>query len=818
MLSAIGSALNLTSPPRRDDLKEDIEKLDRKLRRIQATVEEVENSEIHDEAVNLWLHELKCLADDAKDVLDEYRYEILRCQLEVKPVETAILPGQVTRSKSNNAIMKYVLSYLSETISLEISEKIYQINSRFDEISGDREVLRLTNEEGMRRVGVSSINLSSTSHLMSKDGIFGRSHDKEEIINLLLSGVLEDDEIKYQFRVIPILGMGGIGKTTVAQMVYNDPFVQSIFDVKAWVYVSSEFDIIRLTKEITECVTGKHGNSFGGFSKNQEVLLKELVGKRMFLVLDDVWDVTQDDWETFFLPLRVAKVVRVLATSRNEAVTEAPSTVSPYRLYLLPEQDCFKLFYHYAFGGEEMKEGEWSLDINKEIIKRCGRLPLAIKCIARVLKYNKKIYIWREILNSELWESDELDPIFRSLKISYYHLPPKLRDCFLFCSLFPKGSRLRKISIIYMWMAHGFVLPKGRKSAEDIGKEYLAELQLRSFIEPCTKGSFRLHDVIYDLGRYLSGGEIHTIMDERSGQIPEKIRHLYIKKGNNSYQSFRPERLRTLFNAPLSTHGSFIDLHDIWSVRVLGLIGSNVLALAHSPLKHLCYLKIIEFMDETLPESLFLLYNLQTLEITRCPNLRELPTNIANLVNLRYLHITHVEIEELPVMLWQVQNLQMLRLRECNNLRVLPLGISNLKNLHVLQLKSCKRLEELPADIGNLINLSLLDVSFSRIRAFPASIAMLKSAKIVLVGVPDNVKKQLTSNSVDVYVELMENGFNRLSFEDKQTAIAQLLQYTSKWDQKLAYFEDIDSVSRITWMSSQNQSLEDYDCLSVNGK
>ncbi|KAJ4760944.1 Disease resistance protein RGA2 [Rhynchospora pubera] len=564
MLSAIGSAFNLTPTSRRDGLKEDIEKLDRKLRWIQATVEEVENREIHDEAVKLWLQELKCLAGDAEDVLDECHYEILRCQLEVKPAGRAVLSGQVTHSISNSAIINYVSSYLSDSVSLEMGEKISQINSRFDEIARDREALRLTNEDGMRRVGIPSINLSSTSHLLSKDGIFGRSHDKEEIINLLCSGVLEDDEIKYQLKVIPILGMGGIGKTTVAQMVYNDPFVKSRFDVKAWVYVSSEFDIIRLTKEITECVTGKHGNSFDGFSKNQEVLLNELVGKRMLLVLDDVWDVTQDDWETFFLPLRAAQVVRVLATSRNEAVTEASDTVSPYRLYLLPQRDCLKLFYHYAFGGEGMREGECSLDNGKEIIKRCGRLPLAIKCIARALRYNKNQYVWRDILYSELWEFDEFDPIFRSLKISYYHLHPKLRDCFLFCSLFPKGSRLRKISIIYMWIAHGFVLPKGRKSAEDIGEEYLAELQLRFFIEPCTKGSFRLHDVIYDLARSLSGGEIHTIMDEKSSEIPEKIRHLYIKKGNNSFQSFRPERLRTLFNAPLSTHGSFIDLYMIY--------------------------------------------------------------------------------------------------------------------------------------------------------------------------------------------------------------------------------------------------------------
>lgn len=187
----------------------------------------------------------------------------------------------------------------------------------------------------------------------------------------------------------------------------------------------------------------------------------------------------------------------------------------------MPESECWKLFQYSAFNGKPLGERPWSLEIGRQIIKRCGRLPLAIKCIGGVLCYINDKDGWMDILDSELWESDELEPVIRALKVSYYHLPTNLRECFLFCSMFPRGSRLTKFTIIYMWMAHGFLQPKKMKRAEDLGEEYLDELQMRSFILPCTKHSFSLHDVIYDLAISFSGGEIDTIVGEKSSDIPD---------------------------------------------------------------------------------------------------------------------------------------------------------------------------------------------------------------------------------------------------------------------------------------------------------
>jgi NB-ARC domain/Rx N-terminal domain len=758
VLSTIKKVLNFIHQLGIDSLKKQIENLEKTLRRVQATIKDVEHREIHDEAIKLWLKELKRLASDVKDVLDEYQYELLRCQLEVKPTVTITpfskVDSLVYDSGPNTARVNADTFSFSESISVQMIQKIREINSQYDDISRDREALRLTSEEGKRRGITSSINFSISSHLMNKDDIFGRSYDKEKVIDLLLSGILWDEEGEDQFRIIQILGMGGIGKTTLAQMVYDDPFVKSIFDVMAWIYVSPEFDVVRLTKEVSEFVTGELGSSFDGFSKIQEVLRKELVGKKMILVLDDVWNMQQNDWEMLFLPLKVAKFVRVLVTSRNDSVVQTLHSVTPYRLNLLPEHECWKLFEHCAFGGKNKAKREWSEEIGRRIIKKCGGLPLAVKCIGGVLHYNRDKESWKEILDSELWESDELNPVFRALKVSYYHLPYKLRDCFLFCSLFPKGSRLRKIEIIYMWMAHGFLQPKGRKRAEDLGEEYLDELQMRSFILLGAKGSFILHDVIYDLAKSLSVGEIHTIMDEKSSNLSDKTRHLYIKKGNKPCPSFRPCLLRTLFNASLVPHSSSIRLTDILLVRVLGLIGSNVDALTSSScrLKHLRYIGIKEVDFEELPDSICLLYNLQTLKLSYCYRLRELPSNISNLVNLRYLHISYAGIEKLPSTLWQVDNLQMLHLEECSYLKLIPPGISGLRNLHILRLKSCRNLYELPSDIGTLINLKILDLSFSGIRTFPASLRLvLKSSKLDLVGAPKSLRTSFSLDQVYLY-------------------------------------------------------------------
>lgn len=267
-------------------------------------------------------------------------------------------------AKANCASPCFYKSILAEMI-----EKIRQINNRFEEISRDREALRLTNEEGKRRGGVCFKNLSSSSHLMNTDGIFGRNNDEKRTIDLLFSGVLCDEESKDQLRFIPITGMGGIGKTTLAQMVYLDPFVQSMFDIMAWVYVSPEFDIIRLTKEISEIVTGNSGNSFDGFSKIQEVLQKELPRKTMLLVLNDVWNIEPNDWEMLFFPSRVAKLIRVLVTSRSDVVVQAlikvtayQLNVTPHRLHVLPEHECWKLFYNCVISDKNINQERWLID------------------------------------------------------------------------------------------------------------------------------------------------------------------------------------------------------------------------------------------------------------------------------------------------------------------------------------------------------------------------------------------------------------------------------------------------------------------------
>ncbi|KAJ3681510.1 hypothetical protein LUZ60_015999 [Juncus effusus] len=730
-----------------EKVEHDLSELDRLVRRIQATLNDVQQRDMCDQAIKLWVRELENLAQDAALILEECHSQLSSKAIEHDDVRIFAYVERIYGTPIGN------YSFFGRHSKLSTPEdmihEIKEIRIKFDEISRDREALRLTEDDGERRVRNRPL---PTGHLMDKSSTFGRITDKNEIVDLVLDGINEEAG-EETVKVIALLGMGGLGKTTVAQMVYDDPIIQDMFDVMAWVYVSSDFDVIRLTKEIAEFVTGLRGGGFDGFSKVQEAVAKGLVGKTLFLVLDDAWNEQRNDWELLLLPLKAAKLVRVLVTTRNETITHVVQPISRYHLGFLPEDECWQLFQHYAFGTHKMKETSRFSEIGRQLIRKCCGLPLAVKCIGGLLSFERNEESWRDILYSELWESgDNVDQVFRALRVSYDHLPFRLRRCFLFCSLFPKGSVIKKTEIIYMWKAHGYIESnKYKKRPEDVGEQYLDELQMRSFIIS-KNNRFILHDVMYDLAKSLSRGEIHTVIDDKSCQLSDEVCHLYVKRGNINLirqSEAKPAfKLRTFLNA-LVNHETFVPKF----LLVLGLIGTNVHALKFShygELRYLRYLGIREFYLEELSESIGYLHNLEALIISSCHQLRKLPLSIIHLNMLRYLHISRAGIEELPETLSELSNLQTLHIEECNNIKELPKGFGERLNIYALCLKSCKNITELPNSIGDLFNLHYLDLSSSAIRTLPESISHLYNLVKMdlqgcseLIGLPLSIKNLL---------------------------------------------------------------------------
>ncbi|KAJ3696415.1 hypothetical protein LUZ61_000120 [Rhynchospora tenuis] len=358
----------------------DLQKLSRMLARIMAVQQDAEEREIHDRSVRLWLEELRGVAYQAEDVLDEYHYEVLRSIVESgdAAIEMYHQEDRDTRIKRKFAGM-YIsssLSYSSASIAKisipdGMGEKIKSITERFEEISNDRQALHLKEDEGFRLITSPQIRPPTSSHVDER-ALFGREEEKEKIISLLTSLSCPN------FMVLPIIGMGGLGKTTLAQLVYNDSRIHQLFNKRSWVSVSDDFDLVRLTKAIIESMSDSPCG-FSELSKLQDVLKDEINGISLFLVLDDVWNEKINLWECFQGGFVSAKTVRILMTTRNSTVAEVMQTTSPFHLGYLPEEYCWSLFKHFAFGNREAREDANLLEIGRGIVGKCKGLPLAIK-------------------------------------------------------------------------------------------------------------------------------------------------------------------------------------------------------------------------------------------------------------------------------------------------------------------------------------------------------------------------------------------------------------------------------------------------------
>ena len=451
-------------------------------------------------------------------------------------------------------------------------------------------------------------------------------NDVEAVKRKLLEGEMERG-------VVAIMGMCGLGKTTLAKKIYDDRDVQHHFDGgRAWVSVSQEFSIRELLLGIAHCVgttlTEEQKLKFGNDKLGEEVN-KSLHGKRYLIVLDDVWNTDVWRWLSSYLPAESNKRSRVLITTRNEEIS-VDARSDCYKLQLLDEDKSWELFLNKVgtaaatwAGLEEFREG---------IVAKCKGLPLAIVVLGGLLSLKDlRLDSWRKVLKSMDWHlSQGPHSCLGILALSYNNLPSHLKPCFLYCGVFPEDSKIKASKLIRLWIAEGFVQKRGKETVEEIAEDYLSELIQRSMIQVADTRidgrvkTCRIHDLLRDLaileGKEEKLFEVDENIDD-GNMLPTSVRRLI---SNIHHQIISPSHLQNsnlrsliLNRPPIDESSAFLQKYPK-SLRVLhvDVMQNRGLKLSRKigQLIHLKYLCLSGFYWIRLPPSIEGLINLQTLD------------------------------------------------------------------------------------------------------------------------------------------------------------------------------------------------------------
>ncbi|KAK2638438.1 hypothetical protein Ddye_026233 [Dipteronia dyeriana] len=652
-------------------LKTEAQKLSSNLTSIQATLKDAEDRQLEDRPLRDWLAKLENVLFDAEDILDT-------------------LATEAALSKAKQKVR-------NTPYQLGAANKIKKTLARLDEITEEKEKFHLEIDSG----DGSCQEQSQAFVFLDTADVCGRESDKERLRELLLSD--KDDEM----CVIPIIGMAGLGKTTLAQLIFNDDRVKERFERRWWVSVSANFNLTRIIRDIIEYHSNMKYPTDFSLSQLESRLLNILDGNPFLLVLDDVWNEDYMKWEPLRKILqRGDKRTKIIVTSRSEEVARIMGTRPPYCLEFLPEDQCWSLFEKIAFNHSNDSERLHLEDIGRKIVSKCKGLPLAVKAMAGLLRGDGNVNKWQNILSSPVWELEEGDyhtntpNILPLLKISYNHLPPYLKQCFAYCSIFPKAYVFHKEELVKIWMAQGFVHSRGQLEKEETGNRYCDELVTRSFFQrsDAEKGKVRyqMHDLIHDLAQSISSSHCCLLKDNDSCTTSQDCRHvsLLCEDIEPSVLSIaeNSKSLRTLLfpNDYLKNFGvQALEklFHTLKYLRMLDLSNSTLSVLPSSieELKLLRYLDLSRTEIKVLPNSICNLYNLQTLKLLGCHWFFKLPEDLGKLVNLRNLELDDIfwfKSSTLPPRIGNLTSLRNLHAFQVG--RKSGYGIDELKNLAYL--------------------------------------------------------------------------------------------------------------------------------------
>ncbi|CAJ1977966.1 unnamed protein product [Sphenostylis stenocarpa] len=703
------------------------EKLLRKLRwklvSINAVVDDAEQKQFRNAYVRAWVHEVRDVLLDTEDLLDEIHYEFSRCELEAE-----------SHQSNSNKVCKF-------------ESRIWEVLDDLESLKNQKDGLGLRNSSGVGTGLGSKVShkLESTS-LVVENVIYGRDDEKEKILKWMNS----DTDKQSQLSIFSVVGMGGLGKTTLAQHVYNDSGIEEgNFAIRAWVCVSDEFDVLTVTKQMIGAIT-KSKDDGGDLEMVQGRLKEKLIGRKFLVVLDDVWNEDREKWKALQTPLNYgAKGSKIIVTTRSNKVAWIVQSNEVHELTQLGGDHSWQVFAKHAFQDDNPQMNAELKEIGTKIVEKCKGLPLALETVGSLLRSKSSVSEWKSVLRSEIWEFPEEDSkIIPALLLSYYHLPSHLKRCFSYCAVFPKDHEFVKENLIHLWMAENFLqCSQQSKSQEEVGQQYFNDLLSRSFFRQSSslKSCFVMHDLLNDLAKYVSGDICFRLGVDREESITKATRHLSCVIDGDQYYRwyeclYNLKRLRTFFPVHIEPYMALYwngetSMHElIFKLKFLRILSFNACrTLEEVPdtigdLIHLRYLDLSWTYIKKLPDSTCSLCNLQTLKLNGCCHLKELPSDLHKLTNLRRLELIENSVTKVPMHMGELKNLQILmtpfNVGKSSELRIQQLGelslhgdllIENLQN-------TVNPSDALAGDLKNKTNLIRLDLRWDSIRNLDNSI------------------------------------------------------------------------------------------------
>ncbi|CAN6570769.1 unnamed protein product [Malus baccata var. baccata] len=625
---------------------------------------------------------LRAASYDMEDLIDCWTTEYQRWKMKQQQVQKFHLP-----------FCAFKFLFLSRELS-----KLREITSRIDAINRDGQ--RYKSNKTMIASDKSHSKTSGTGPVQDRL-VVSREKDAEKIIEQLTT---EKKAGRGTFSFIPIVGIGGLGKTTLAQLVFNDENVDRYFDFRIWVFVGNEFDMERIFREILVSLVHAspldlnqlpspsdpnsllhrnqlpspsdlyslphlkdlylhYSNSLDRLQTRPEIIdytplslaqletriLELLTQKRFLLVLDDLWNHKDEELEPLVLKVlnHGAYGSKVLVTSRLKEVSNIMDSASPYSLQCLGDHESWWLFKKLAFKEDsDLIDSEFE-KCGREIVGMCQGLPLAIKQMAGLLR-GKELGEWENVAKSQTWKARVEDTqILPALRLSYNHLPsPDHKQCFSLCSLFPKSYLYEKDELVKLWMAEGFIQPPTHgvgERTEDIGSRYFKELSDRFFFECSAEDNtkYRMHDLIHDLAQSVSSPFFCQVKDMKD--FDEKSRHVSLLQEQLQKPTIE------IVNKSKKLRTLLLPVQHL-QLRAFGKGQGEII---HS----LMYMRVLDMSSSTvvtLPDSIGRLKLLRYLDLSTT-EIRKLPDSVScetgnkleelkNMVYLRgTLHITKLE-------------------------------------------------------------------------------------------------------------------------------------------------------------------------------